>query len=335
MSEGREKIYEMFWDCPYCGSIKLLGKTHRHCPVCGAAQDPDVRYFPPDDEKVAVQDHVYYGADRVCESCGEPNSARSRFCAGCGSPLEGASEASLVRDPGGDETTAKRPAAAKKSKKGLVVGLIIGGIVLLLVAAAAVLLLWKQTVAISVAGHTWSREMQIEDFAPRSRSEWCDRMPADASKVTRKREVRSYKKVPDGKECTTSRKDKGDGTYSSKKKCKTKYRKEPVYGQKCYFTVNRWEYSRSVTARGRSLAEAPVWPRFELGKTGRSIGAEREGRRIEKYTVHFTGPEGMTAACDFPQNSWAAFQVNSQWDGEAGVVTGVLDCSTLRPHGSR
>ena len=46
-----EKSYEMFWDCEYCGSSKLLGITHRHCPNCGAPQDPEKRYFPPDEEK--------------------------------------------------------------------------------------------------------------------------------------------------------------------------------------------------------------------------------------------------------------------------------------------
>ena len=53
--------YEMFWDCPYCGTAELLGKTHRHCPACGAAQDAEARYFPPEDRKVAVEDHVRAG----------------------------------------------------------------------------------------------------------------------------------------------------------------------------------------------------------------------------------------------------------------------------------
>ena len=45
------KTYEMMWDCGFCGSSKLLGKTHRYCPGCGAAQDPSTRYFPPEEEK--------------------------------------------------------------------------------------------------------------------------------------------------------------------------------------------------------------------------------------------------------------------------------------------
>ncbi len=60
-----EPVYEMLWDCRHCGSKKLLGLTHRHRPQCGAPQNPSERYFPSEDEKVAVQNHVYYGADRL------------------------------------------------------------------------------------------------------------------------------------------------------------------------------------------------------------------------------------------------------------------------------
>ena len=66
MSEG--KTYEMMWDCEYCGAAKLLGKSHRHCPLCGAAQNADKRYFPPEEEKVAVEDHQFVGADWGCPS---------------------------------------------------------------------------------------------------------------------------------------------------------------------------------------------------------------------------------------------------------------------------
>ncbi len=41
-----EKTYEMLWDCKYCGQRKNLGLSHRHCPNCGAPQDPAARYYP-------------------------------------------------------------------------------------------------------------------------------------------------------------------------------------------------------------------------------------------------------------------------------------------------
>ena len=33
---GDERVYEMLWDCAFCGTQKLLGLQHRHCPSCGA-----------------------------------------------------------------------------------------------------------------------------------------------------------------------------------------------------------------------------------------------------------------------------------------------------------
>jgi hypothetical protein len=60
MPEGaNEAVYEMIWDCKFCGQKKLLGLTHRFCAGCGAPQDPASRYFPPDSEKVAVHDHEF------------------------------------------------------------------------------------------------------------------------------------------------------------------------------------------------------------------------------------------------------------------------------------
>ena len=47
--------YQMLWDCKFCGTQKLLGVTHRHCPNCGAAQDPERRYFPAEADMVALE----------------------------------------------------------------------------------------------------------------------------------------------------------------------------------------------------------------------------------------------------------------------------------------
>ncbi len=84
--------YQMLWDCPYCGSEKLLGLDHRHCPTCGAPQDPARRYFPSEADKIAVVDHRFSGADRVCPSCQTPNAATCEFCGNCGTPLSEAAE---------------------------------------------------------------------------------------------------------------------------------------------------------------------------------------------------------------------------------------------------
>ena len=88
-----ESAYQMLWDCPACDTPKLLGLTHRHCPACGSPQDPASRYFPPEGEEIAVEDHQYAGADRVCGACDTPSAAIAEFCGGCGSPMDDAKEA--------------------------------------------------------------------------------------------------------------------------------------------------------------------------------------------------------------------------------------------------
>ena len=57
--------YEMLWDCGQCGTKGLLGLTHRHCPSCGAAQDPTRRYYPEAGAEVAADAHPYQGKDKL------------------------------------------------------------------------------------------------------------------------------------------------------------------------------------------------------------------------------------------------------------------------------
>ncbi len=339
--------YEMLWNCPFCGTMKLLGKTHRHCPNCGAPQDPSYRYFPSDEEKVAVEDHVYVGADRLCPACGNPMSAAAPHCSNCGSPMEGAGEVTRRADQVGDafagetEADARReidaprapaqaPPPGKSRKKMILVGVLgCGG---LLAVAAAVLaivaIFWTKPVEVTAARHTWERTIEIEQFKAVDEDEWCDRMPSGAYDVSRSSEVRSHKKVPDGEECTTQRVDNGDGTFTEKQVCSTKYREEPVYDDRCSYTIDRWVVERTEKASG-SGGEEPRWPDVVLEKKGTGLGAQREGARAETYTVHYESPENETFTCAYPQQEWTSIEEGSTWTGKAGVLTGGLRCDSL------
>ena len=332
MSETDLGTYQMLWDCLYCGTAKLLGKTHRHCPSCGAAQDPEARYFPSEEDKVAVEDHVFTGADRTCPACNTPMAAAASHCAGCGSAMEGAAEVSRKRDPA-DQPPPPPPPPKKKSKAGCVIGCVLLGLVLAVVAAAAVMMLWKKQAAIQVAGHSWERSIQIEEYRSVKEDAWCDQMPSGAHDVTRTKEVRSHKKVEDGEDCTIKKKDQGDGTFKEIEECKPRYREEPVYDQKCRYTVEKWTADRTVEEGGASLSDTPAWPKVSLSKTGTCVGCEREGARSEEYTVHFVDDGGKDLSCEFPQASWSTYAVGSRWAGEGGVVTGKLDCDSLAPAG--
>ena len=354
---GDEGTYEMLWDCEFCGQKKNLGLTHRHCPNCGAEQDPKLRYFPSDADKIAVKDHVFVGADRVCKSCGAASSAKASHCGQCGAAADDAvaavTRADQVQAEGGGFAGEASSAAAKAERKAAQaaanpnvkpvakpaapagpapsrkwiwavggIGVVVTGI---LFAA-----LWKKTAGVEVTGHTWEREVRVETFGPQSLSDWCDQLPGDAMHVTRTREVRSHEQVADGEECSMRRVDNGDGTFKQKRECKPKYKDSPVYGDKCHYTANRWKYERSLRATG-GLAQTPAWPRAQL-RTGMCVGCEREAGNNESYTLSLkTIPDGKDKSCTLDQSRWAATRDGSKWTVEIGVMTGLADCSTMKP----
>ena len=327
---GRTKgVYEMLWDCEYCGTRKLLGLTHRFCPTCASPQNSDKRYFPSEAERVAVKDHVFYGVDRVCSACSTPSSAKAEFCSQCGYPLTDAAKAKLHGIEGNRATgaTATPPSAASGRGKKKLTKTLLGGAG---VTAAGVLtaVFWTQQLGVTLSGHSWTREIRIEDFRPRPRSEWCDQMPGDAYDVSARQEVRSYDQVPDGETCTSENVDQGDGSYRVVERCRPKYRKVPVYDDMCAYTVDRWEYKRSVSAEGKD--KNPYWPEVTLTQSGDCIGCERDGARSQSYLVHLQGPEDRYS-CQLDESRWRETTLNSQWQLEVGAVAGEPRCGSLRP----
>ena len=87
---GDERSFQMLWACEYCDTKDLLALSHKHCPVCGAAQSVSRRYYPDEGSEVSVENHVFSGADVVCGGCGAPNGAAAKFCGSCGSDPENA-----------------------------------------------------------------------------------------------------------------------------------------------------------------------------------------------------------------------------------------------------
>ena len=314
------KTYEMLWDCEYCGAKKLLGKTHRHCPSCGAAQADAKRYFPAEDEKVAVEDHEFVGKDKVCAACDTPNSAKATFCTSCGSPMDGSKEVKLV----GEEDAQAKPQAPETPKKSSMP--IILGLVALLAIIFFIFSL-KESKDVTVTGHSWSRSIEIEKYQTVKENDWKDKVPLDGKVLSCTDKERSTEKVADGEECSTVKKDNGDGTYNESQDCQTKYKEVPVYDAWCSYQIDKWTVSKTEKTSASDLK--PIWPTLQIHTCAKAmLNCEREGKRSESYIVHLTDPTNKKFECAFDEKKWSDIKVNSSRQMDFGKVTGNIDCAS-------
>ncbi|EIJ40939.1 hypothetical protein BegalDRAFT_0012 [Beggiatoa alba B18LD] len=314
--------YQMLWDCEYCNTPKLLGVTHRFCPNCGAPQATEKRYFPKAGEEIAVEDHKYVGADRLCAACGTGNAAQAEYCQQCGSPLTEAARVKLVQDS--TKPANKNPVSSNsRFKYWLIAGL------LLLLVGGGIAIFWTKNVALTLTAYSWERAIEIEDYKARDDSAWCDAVPSAAYNVSRKSEIKSYQQVPDGESCTARRVDQGDGTFRTEDVCQPKYRSEPIYADKCYYSINRWQFSRAVTTEG--VNHSPQWGSFQLkGNGSNCLGCEREGKRTGAYYLHLTDKKNEYR-CDVAEKQWQSVELQSKWTMEIGAMLGEARCGTLKP----
>lgn len=339
-------VYEMFWDCDFCGSTKLLGKTHRFCPNCGSPQDASRRYFPSDDEKVAVKDHVFVGVDKVCGSCGNLNGGNSSFCGRCGAPLEGAKAVGIqkerVRKAGEkfegedlqtrlnqerDAAVGRVPKAKPMTRRGRWAIYAIVGTLLAVCGLIAYAMFATRTETVVVAAHRWENEIRIEQLKQETGKSDCDRVPSGAYNVDRRREQVDTRRVPDGETCQNVQVDQGDGTFRQERQCETKYRNEPIYGDVCYYDINRWSYERSVTSEG-SLSEVRSFAATGITRRCTTLGCEREQDREERFFLVF-GSGDDTFECAVDQDVWENTGVEDTFTIDVGVVAGDKRCGSL------
>jgi ribosomal protein L40E/predicted nucleic acid-binding Zn ribbon protein len=327
--------YEMMWDCVHCGTKKLLGLTHRHCPLCGAPQDADKRYFPADDEKVAVSEHVYFGKDVVCKYCNAYNSRNAKHCRECGSPAAEGADAQTretefhAQGAFAGERAQPTPATAEPRKKSKNVRFIFLGITAAVVGLAVVFFAWKREASFEVAGHEWKREVDIERFGPSKESDWCDQMPHHARELSRYRAVRKHEPVKVGEDCKVKKVDKGDGTFTEVKKCTPKYEKKPIEADKCDFSVDKWTVAENRSASGKSLDPAPHWPEVDTGAACTRPGCMRAGPKREIYTVKLRAPDAEST-CTVSHSRWSSLAEGQRVEAQMRVIGGGLDCDSLK-----
>ena len=328
----KEIFYEMLWDCTQCTTVGLLGDTHRHCPTCGAAQDPSKRYFPKLGEEQEAKAHQFVGADWRCVYCDSPNCAAAAHCTNCGAGQDGTKPVAIVLDHSAATPAFVAVPTAARSKWWLWTLALLA----LVVVGVGILFTRTHETTASVSARTWQREIQVEKFAPVSESAWCDSVPGDAYAVTQSREQRSTRQVQDGQECRDERIDKGDGTFIKRRECTPRYREQAVFDNRCRFQVNRWRTYRSVKA-GPETGVMPIWPSLgsfngltnDANMGGRTnLGSEREGTRKESYELSLQS-EGKSWTCNVPPEVWTKYQEGASIAVRVRV-TGGVDCSRLK-----
>ena len=320
MGQEREEslgFYEMLWDCDHCDTRGLLAKSQRYCASCGAPQNPDKRYFPEDGQAQRVDGHVYEGADRTCPACSAPQSAKATNCTHCGSVLD---DAAVVRGVVGD---AAHLAQTPRRERRRIWPFVLGGLGVL------GLLVWFQCVRsqqaqVTVVGHKWQRSIAVEEFNERQEEAWRNEVPVGAGfPVCRERE-RSTRQVEDGEDCTTMRRDKKDGTFEQVKKCKPRYRAEPVMDSWCRFTARRWKQIDEVQAAGAGLS--PTWPSgLPAADAPATLGTRRQGKQTETLTLEF----GAHGSCDVRDAVWRKYKDGQAVQLEVRASSGAVVCGAL------
>jgi predicted nucleic acid-binding Zn ribbon protein len=340
MSTREEDLgtYEMLWDCGACGTKKLLGVTHRHCPACGSPQEASKRYFPSDDEKVAVADHPFTGVDRVCAACRTPSALAAEHCPGCGAPLaEGKEAAQRHAERAAEGQTfgesrggapAEPPPAAPPPRKGRM------GTILAVVARAVLAVaffLRKKPAELTIVAHHWQLERPVEVHELVERSAWRDELPMGAPGVVCHEEARSTKRVPDGETCERVRKDLGNGAFKEVRECAPKYREEPVMGERCTYRAPMWRVARTDRAEGQGLATPRRFAATAGAlRAGSCIGCEREGATAEVLEVEVRASSGSTSRCRVDEARWNALKDGASVQGEVRAVGGGVVCDSLR-----
>ena len=362
MQKSSSNTFEMFWNCSHCGTKKLLGITHRHCPNCGAAQDESKRYFPPDGEEIALHNHIYYGVDWDCQYCSTPNSKKSNNCVNCGGPKEGSFEVNLIDSNNKiiqnnkkvitqTSSSASKPITQntpnsiytsnneaiktqqlKHTKNNNNSHLFIGFAVLIFVFFIGFLIYGFNHITPSegtVVHKSWERTTSIEEYRAISDNDWCSSIPSDSYNISKKREVRSYEKVKTGEVCKTVKHDNGDGSFSKDRYCENTYKSVPVYDKMCYYYVNRWRFSHNLKSNG-SDDLAPHWPSLsnEFLNEGNNLGNQRARQSSERYSVIFSYLDEQIqkeVSCNYSQTSWNSFEKNRHHTINIRMIGGA-DC---------
>jgi hypothetical protein len=324
-------IREGCWDCPTCGTTRLLGRQLA-CAGCGNRRPEGIRFYLPDDaaevtdaERLA---EARAGADWICEHCGVSARATQPRCPGCGAERGSSPQQQTHEHRFGEPAeeapralAATAPAKRRRGWKGPAAILaVIGGMV------------WYngpvETTA-TVAGKEWSRAIEVQEYRTVQEEDWS--VPQGGREKRSFRAVRDHRQVLDHYESRTrqvservqtgtrtytcGQRDMGNGyfedvtctepeyttNYRTESYQEPVYRQEPIYDTKYAYEIERWLPDDTMWARG-DAAKEPAWPAVRIG------AREREGARIQRYVLRFKDDDGKTYEREVTPEQFARYR---------------------------
>ncbi|MBX3086113.1 MAG: hypothetical protein KF716_31045 [Anaerolineae bacterium] len=346
---GNGEVFQMLWDCRFCGTTKLLGLDHRHCPNCGAPQNPEWRYFPSEADIKFVSDphYEYTGADKVCPFCQQPNSAASKFCKQCGGDLTGAKDAA-VKDrevTGLDGAKGLRDDVVKKqferdlgltdqqkqdqSKSMTRLFIAIGVIVLAFVGIFGYLFFSKTSNSLAVTEQTWVTGIQLEQLNTSTGSDWRDSVPGGAYNVSCQQRDRSYTDYVQ-EQCGYEYVDRGDGSGQRVPKMCQKAVQKTRSDSYCSYTIDRWLPLPDITNTG-GLNDPIATPEYSASLVTTGIGRVRLVNTYLQFTIRFQNPADGAQYEYNPDNedSWRGFKVGQHYTVDINRL-GIPSWETLK-----
>lgn len=302
-------FFEMLWDCEHCDTKGLLGKSQRHCPECGAPQNPDKRYFPKEGEARRVEGHKYEGADRQCPSCQKPMSSQGKNCTHCGAPLDGSQEVRRI----------VQAAPARKPFPKWLAYVLIGVLVLI------GLLTWRacrtKDATLKVTGHRWERAVAVERFVEETAEAFEEDVPSDAMRTSCRTAPHPSKTVVDPTNCKDRNVDKGDGTFEVIRECAEK----PADGRLCSYVVQRWRTADPVRTSGRGMTPIdPAETDLPPAEAPSAINAMRRRDRTATYIL-----ELGDQTCEVSEAVWRKYADGAELKLKVRAQSGKVVCGSI------
>ena len=340
------------WTCESCSSLN--SDLHSHCVSCGYPRKPQ-----KEEKAVAENTRGREVTARDIPSSAEEQPPQETF-----PPHLSKRDAQIEQ-----ETHQREPSVSGHGYHRSKALPVMAGFTAL---AACVWLVWffffsASDVQVEVIGFSWERKIAVEDFAPRQSGAWQGSVPSDAYNERETRKVHHYNKVQTGtrvvehqrsrrvqsgsrRECSTENRENGviKRTCHSVPEYRTEYytdsdtvpvyRDDPIYKTWIDYTVNRWEFSRWITASGNNHdAHWPETPIHSVGSAIPKIGDERLSERTEHYIVRLREmgsgePRIWNETVSFSR--WQKFSISEGFvihTNRIGTILGSLEATTSSP----